>query len=190
MDIHSLLSSFSYLAIFVLMLSNGVTNLPSSQIVYLICGYFVSTGNLQFIPTIIFGALGNTIGNTIAFLLIKKYKLPLARKLLMVDEATFDKVHSALNSTFTKRGMWWLFFGKLIPSVKAFIPIIAGLANTKTKITLFIFLVASFIWATGITSLGYYFGENITLKSFTIVSLVIGSIIIFVVYKKIYKKLR
>lgn len=189
LDLHSLLSSFSYVAIFVLMLTNGIANLPSSQLLYIIAGYFVSTGNLLFIPTIIVGALGNTLGNMITFLLIKKYQHPLARKLLMMDERTFTKIHSALHSTFMHRGMWYIFFGKLTPSVKAFIPIVAGLADTKTKITSFIFLTASFIWAIAVTSLGYFFGEKITLASFTTVSLLVGFIIIFAVYKKVSKKL-
>jgi membrane protein DedA with SNARE-associated domain len=189
MDLHSLIENFSYVAIFILMITNGVANLPSSQLLYIICGYFISTGNLLFIPTIVAGALGNTVGNIITFLLVKKYEHPLARKLLMMDEATFHKVHSALHSTFSKNGMWYIFIGKLTPSVKAFIPIVAGLANTKTKLTSFIFLIASFIWATAITSLGYFFGEQITLKSFAAVSLLVGSIIIFILYKNISKKL-
>jgi membrane protein DedA with SNARE-associated domain len=171
------------------MLTNGIANLPSSQILYIVCGYFISTGNLLFIPTIIAGALGNTIGNIITFLLVKKYEHSFARKLLMMDEVTFTKVHGALHSTFTKQGLWYIFFGKLIPSVKAFIPIVAGLANTKTKTTSFIFLTASLIWAIAITSLGFFFGEKITPKSFTTVSLLIGSIVIFIVYKKISKKI-
>lgn len=171
------------------MLTNGLVNIPSSQILYLVAGYFVSTGSLLFIPTIIAGTLGNTLGNIITFLLIKKYEHPLARKLLMLDEKTFTKVHSALHSTFLHHGMWYIFLGKLTPSVKAFIPIVAGLANTKTKITSFIFLIASFIWALTITSIGYKFGEHITLKSFATVSLLLGGIIIFVIYRKISKKL-
>jgi membrane protein DedA with SNARE-associated domain len=189
MDLHAIISSFSYVAIFVLMLTNGILNFPSSQFLYIICGYFISTGSLLFVPTIIAGALGNTLGNIITFLLIKKYEHPLARKLLMLDEKTFTKIHSALHSIFTRRGMWYIFFGKLTPSVKAFIPIIAGLAGTKTKLTSLIFLLASTIWAIGITSIGYYFGEHVTLTSFTMISFLIGGTIFYVVYKKLSTKL-
>lgn len=189
MDLHSLISSFSYVAIFVLMLTNGLFNFPSSQFLYVICGYFVSTGSLLFIPTVIAGALGNALGNIITFLLVKKYDRPLARKLLMLDEKTFTKVHTALHETFTRRGMWYIFFGKLIPSVKAFIPIVAGLADTNVKLTSFIFLLASGIWAVGITSIGYYFGEHVSLQSFTAISILIGGTILYFVYKKVYKKI-
>ena len=189
MDLHSLISTGSYVAIFILMLTNGAVNFPSSQFLYIICGYFISTSSLLFIPTVIAGALGNTIGNIITFLLVKKYDKPFARKLLMLDEDTFTKIHSALHTTFSKRGLWYIFLGKLIPSVKAFIPVVAGLANTTTKLTSLIFLIASTIWATGITSIGYFFGEHISLASLSSVSLVIGVVVIFFVYKTIYKKL-
>jgi membrane protein DedA with SNARE-associated domain len=189
MDLHSLLTTGSYLAIFILMIANGAVNFPSSQFLYVICGYFVSTGSLLFIPTIIAGALGNTIGNIITFVLIKKYEKPLARKLLVMNEETFDKVHSALHATFARRGMWYIFFGKLIPSVKAFIPIIAGLANTKTNTTATVFLIASFIWATGITSLGYYFGEHASLASLSGISLGIGAVVAFFIYNTFSNKL-
>ena len=184
LDLHFLISSFSYVAIFILMVTNGAVNFPSSQFLYIICGYFIATSSLLFVPTIIVGAVGNALGNIITFLLIKKYDKPLARKLLMLDEVTFTKVHTALHATFSKRGMWYIFIGKLIPSIKAFIPIVAGLANTKTTLTAFVFLVASCIWATILTSIGYYFGEHVTLTSISTVSLVIGIIVIFFVYKK------
>lgn len=187
MDLHLLITSGSYLAIFILMITNGAVNFPSSQFLYVICGYFVSTGSLLFVPAVIAGALGNTIGNVITFLLVKKYDKPFARKLLMVDEVTFTKIHSGLHAVFAKRGMWYIFFGKLIPSVKAFIPIVAGLANTRTYLTSFLFLIASTIWATLVTSIGYFFGEQVSFKSITGVSLLIGSIVVFFVYRA-YKK--
>lgn len=187
-DTHSLISAGSYLAIFILMLTNGSVNFPSSQFLYVICGYFVSTGSLLFIPTIIAGALGNTIGNVITFLLVKKYDKPFARKLLLVDEATFTKIHNTLHAVFSKRGMWYIFFGKLIPSVKAFIPIVAGLAHTRTYLTSSLFFIASTIWAIMVTSIGYFFGEHVSFKSITGVSLVIGFIVIFFVYKAYTKQ--
>ncbi len=190
LDLHLLISNFSYVAIFLLMIANGFVGFPSSQFLYVICGYFISTSSLLFVPTIVVGALGNTLGNIITFLLVKKYDKPFARKLLMMDEVTFNKIHSALHATFSRRGMWYIFIGKLIPSIKAFIPVVAGLAYTKTKITSFIFLIASIIWATALVSLGYYFGEQVTFKSITTVSLVIALIVIFFVYKTVNKQIK
>ncbi len=189
MDFHTLIASGTYMAIFLFMIANGIINFPSSQVLYLIVGYFVSAEKLHFIPAIAVGALGNTLGNIIAFLLIKKYGHTLAHKILIMQESVFKKVHAALYETFSKRGLWWLFVGKLTPSVKAFIPVVAGLADTPTLLTSFLFLLASIVWAVAITYIGYTFGEHVSISSFLAVSFIIGASFIFVLYRNISKKL-
>lgn len=189
MDIHALILSGSYVAIFLLMITNGVINFPSSQILYLVTGYFVSTGHIAFAGAVLAGALGNTIGNIITFLLVKKYERPLARKLLMMNEKTFDAVHRALSDTFSKKGIWWLFVGKLTPSIKAFVPVIAGMSRTPTMLTSFIFLTASLLWSTGIIYLGYTFGEHVSISGFLTVSFLVGITILYILYKNISKKI-
>ena len=189
MDLHSLISSGSYIAIFLLMLANGIINFPSSQILYLVVGYFVATGNLLFAGAVLAGGVGNSIGNVITYMLVKKYDRPLAMKLLMMKKPLFDKLHTALHDTFSRRGIWWLFIAKLTPSVKAFVPVVAGLAQTPVAITAFIFTSASLIWATIIIYLGYAFGEHVSLTSFLGVSFIIGITIVFIIYKKISKRI-
>lgn len=188
MDLHSLINSGSYIAIFLLMIANGIFNLPSSQVLYLIVGYFVSTGNIAYASAVLAGGFGNAIGNVITYLLVKKYEKPFARKILIMEEKTFDAIHSGLHDTFSRKGIWWLFIGKLIPSIKAFIPVLAGLARTPAGITSFIFLSASLLWASAIIYIGYAFGEHVSLSSFLGVSLLIGVTIIFILWKKVYRK--
>lgn len=188
MDLDLIISNFSYIGIFFLMIANGIINFPSSQILYVVVGYFVGTGALSFTGSVIAGGLGNAIGNVIMFLLIKKYEKPLARKLLMLPPEAFDKMHSALHATFKERGMWWIFLGKLIPSVKAFIPVIAGLAQLRTALTSFIFLTASLIWAAGVISIGYFFGKTVSLSYLPIVSLIVAAVVFILVYKKFSKE--
>lgn len=189
MDLHALISSGTYATIFFLMVANGVINFPSSQVLYLIVGYFISQGDLSFTGAVVSGALGNTIGNIITYFLVRKYEHPLARKLLLMNEATFMKVHGALSDTFSKRGIWWLFIAKLTPSVKAFVPVVAGLANTPRVLTSLIFLIASSVWATGVIYLGYAFGEHVSLSSFLGVSFLIGLTVVYILYRNISKKL-
>jgi membrane-associated protein len=183
MDIHFLITTFSYVAIFVLMIGNGIINIPSSQILYLVVGYFIGNGTLLFLPALLAGVLGNTVGNVVTFLLVKKYDKAFAKKIVMLDEATFEKMHRALSKTFSKHGMWWILVGKCTPSVKAFIPILAGLAKTPTLLTSIIFFIASGVWATLIISIGFFFGEHASLTSLGAVSLLVGGIIFFFIYK-------
>ncbi|MEN9551872.1 MAG: hypothetical protein RI935_249 [Candidatus Parcubacteria bacterium] len=188
MELETILINFSYIGIFVLMTLNGVVNFPSSQILYLLVGFLIATSPLLFVPSLIAGALGNTLGNMISFLLIKKYDKPLAQKLLLMDDATFEKGHSIIKKLFDQKGIWWLFIAKLIPSLKVFVPIIAGLSKIRNLIMFFIFLFTSFIWGGLLISIGYFFGKNVSLTYLPIVSLSIATLIIFILYKK-YQKL-
>lgn len=188
MNFDSIIENFSYIGIFVLMFSNGMVNFPSSQILYIIVGYFVGAGKIALLPSVISGALGNALGNIVTFLLVKKYGEPLAQKLLFVDKQTFSKVVQALRATLAKRGLWWIGIGKLIPSVKAFIPIVAGLAKVRPYLVSVIFFITSFIWAYALTMVGYIFGKGVSLSYLPIVSLTIAVIVVSVFYKKFYKE--
>lgn len=182
-DLHFLISSFSYLGIFVLLILNGVFNVPSSQIIYLIAGYFASTGKLIFIPIIIAGTLGNTIGNFIVYKLVYKYGKNIVKKFLFVSDEALDKMHEE----FSHKGIWWLFAGKLIPSIKVFVPTITGLAKVRSDLAFLVFFFGSFVWSLIVTYIGYKFGEHITLKGYAMVMSVVGIIIVFLAYKKFIK---
>ena len=67
MDIEAIIVGASYAGIFGLMIANGFFSFPSSQILYIIVGYFVGTGKLALLPAVLLGALGNTIGNVFLY---------------------------------------------------------------------------------------------------------------------------
>ncbi len=180
LDLHSLISTFSYLAIFLLLIVNGAVNFPSSQIIYLIAGYFIATGKLSFIPTIISGSIGNIIGNLITYFLVYKYGKVIVTKYLYIKEDILNKMHKE----FEGRGLIFLYIGKLTPSLKVFIPSVAGLSKIKYSHALFLFSITSIIWSSAIVYIGYLFGEHITFKNYSITMGIVGIVIAFIAYKK------
>ena len=48
--IESTISLAGYFGIFVLMIANGAVSFPSSQVLYIIAGYFIAQGNLLLLP--------------------------------------------------------------------------------------------------------------------------------------------
>jgi membrane protein DedA with SNARE-associated domain len=190
MDFHEIILSFSYVAIFVFMMTNGIINLPSSQLLYLVVGYFVGTGHINFFLAVFVGAVGNTLGNMITFFLVKKYGKSFAQKILFVNATTFNHIYEGLHDTFSKRGMWYIFFGKITPSIKAFIPMLAGLAKTNEMLTGILFFFSSFLWALAIITIGKEFGEHVSLSSLAVISFIVGSVILFIAYRNIHKKLQ
>lgn len=65
-----------------------------------------------------------------------------------------------------KHGTLWLIIGKATPSVKVFVPIVAGVAKISRLRAIAIFFLGSLIWAAGITYLGYHFGQRLDLAEF------------------------
>jgi membrane protein DedA with SNARE-associated domain len=180
MTIESIIINLSYLGIFLLMISNGFIANPSSQVLYIIAGYFAFTGKLSFALIILFGAIGNTIGNFILYELARRKGLHYLKKFKIFPEKEIRKVQIA----FKKRGAWFLFIGKLIPALKIFVPIPAGLAKmNRIKYGIIIF-ISSAIWASIFTGIGYIFGKSTDVfRVYSVILIIIAAIVIFIFYR-------
>ncbi len=154
--IESIVLFSGYAGIFFLMIANGVVSFPSSQILYIIAGYFVFTGHLNLFLVALAGALGNTIGNIILYELARSKGLSYLLPWKIFPERELKKVQVAFN----KKGAWFLFIGKLIPALKVFIPIPAGIARMNRYLYASIILVSSSIWPFPFLAIGYYFGKS------------------------------
>lgn len=172
--------TLGYIGIFGLMTANGVFSFPSSQILYIIGGYFVYTGSLDLSFVVLAGTLGNTLGNYILFRLSAKYGLPYITKLTLLPETEIRKVQVA----FEKRGTWFLFAGKLLPAIKVFVPIVAGIAKMRTRTYLPIIFVSSALWSLIFIGIGYFFGKQADFfGKYVIVLFIIALVLVGVFYR-------
>jgi membrane protein DedA with SNARE-associated domain len=106
-----------------------------------------------------YGALGNTIGSAIAYGVgmwggrpflerYGKYILISRRDLNLADR------------WFNRSGSWSIFASRLLPVVRTFISLPAGIARMHfVKFLVYTFL-GSFIWSAGLAYGGYLLGEN------------------------------
>ena len=81
MDIEMVIHGFSYAGIFALMIANGFVSFPSSQLLYIIVGYFIGTGALLLLPASLLGALGNTIGNILLYEAVRQHGVRYLKKI-------------------------------------------------------------------------------------------------------------
>ena len=172
------------------MISNGVISFPSSQVLYIITGYFIFTERLSFLPVVIVGAIGNTIGNLVLYELVRAkgvgYIEKIAVKLYQTSKETFDKNLQKVQVAFQKKGWWFVFVGKLIPALKVFIPIPAGLARMNRVLYSTIIFTASIIWTLPFIAIGYYFGKSSDVfGKYAIVLILVALIITGIFYKYI-----
>ncbi len=180
MSLESIITQLSYLGILLLMIANGVISFPSSQILYIIAGYFASIGKLNFLLILIFGAVGNTIGNIILYEISRRKGLHYITKWKMFPEKEIRKVQIAFN----KKGSWFLFIGKLLPAIKVFVPIPAGLAKMHRGLYLFIISVSSFIWAGIFTGIGFVFGKSANFFNiYAPVLLIVAFVVVWIFYR-------
>jgi len=180
MDTETIIVSFSYLGIFALMITNGFISFPSSQVLYIIAGYFVFKGDLSLGAVIAVGTLGNTIGNIILYEVARKKGLHYLTKFQIFREKEIKK----LEVVFRKKGAWFLAIGKLVPALKVFIPIPAGLAKMNRWLYGIIILITSALWSMPFLSIGYYFGKSSRVfGKYAIIMTIIAFVVMAIFYK-------
>ena len=106
-----------------------------------------------------YGALGNLLGSWAAYLVSLKGGRPLLRKYgkyVLVTQEEADRAEE----WFSKYGDWAVFFSRLLPLVRTFISVPAGIACMNLwKFSLYTF-TGSFPWSLGLAYGGYLLGEN------------------------------
>jgi membrane protein DedA with SNARE-associated domain len=106
-----------------------------------------------------YGALGNTIGSVIAYIvgmwggrpLLNKY----GRYVLMSQRDL-----NLADRWFAKRGIWIVFISRLLPVVRTYISLPAGIARMPLINFVIYTFVGSFIWSLGLAYGGYLMGEH------------------------------
>lgn len=182
LNIELLIQGGSYFAIFLLMIANGAVSFPSSQVLYIIAGYFIAKGDLVLLPVAIVGALGNTIGNIILYEVVRKHGRAFVARMKLFPLRELSKVEMA----FKKKGAWFIFVGKLLPAIKVFIPIPAGLGKMHRGLFTFLMFVASFIWSFGFISIGYFFGKSSDLfGKYAFILVAVAALVLFFFYRYI-----
>ncbi len=185
MDIETIIIGSSYAGIFTLMVLHGFFSFPSSQILYIIVGYFIGTGTLGLLPASFFGALGNTLGNIMLYEAVRKHGVRYLKKFQIFREQDIKKVEIV----FRKKGLWFLFIGKLLPAIKVFIPIPAGMGRVHRGKFGIIMFISSWIWSLIFIAIGYFFGKSAdTWKSYSVALIVVAAIIVFLFYRTLNSK--
>ena len=184
-DVETIITTWSYVGIFVLMAANGFFSIPSSQILYIVVGYFIGTGSLSLIPATLVGALGNTIGNILMYEAVRKYGVKYVSKFQLFRAQDIKKVEVL----FRKKGLWFLFVGKLLPAIKVFIPIPAALGKVHRGAFAALMFFASWIWSFIFIAIGYFFGKSAGVwKSYGLILIVVAAIIMFLFYRALNSK--
>lgn len=186
----SFISAYGYVAVFLLMTAESALIPIPSEITMTFAGFLAGIGIMNFWFVVTIGALGNLVGSLLAFWLGRKMGEEWIRiairkwgKWILVHEKDFD---TSLN-WFHKYGQGITFGSRLLPIVRTFISLPAGIADMNAvKFGIFTF-IGSIIWSGVLAYLGLKLGQNWTAVEpffrkfqFVIVGLVVLSIAYYI----------
>jgi membrane protein DedA with SNARE-associated domain len=153
------LGQYGYQAVFVLMVAESALIPIPSEVTMVFGGFLVSRGELDFFWVGMLGTLANVVGSWIAYWVGLAGGRPLVKRwgrYLLLREHELDRAHD----WFERHGEAAVFVGRLLPVVRTFISLPAGVAGMNFwKFTLYTFL-GCLPWTFALTWAGYLLGEN------------------------------
>jgi len=182
------ISQWGYPAIFILIsLSSMCIPIPS-EVVLLFAGYLAFQGKLDLLAVIGIGTLGNLTGSVVAYYIGLKGGRPL---FLRFGKYVFvkEKELKWAEDWFERFGHETVFFGRMIPIIRAFISVPAGVAEMNVvKFNVYTFL-GVLPWSIGLSYAGYALGANwdkitgyFSLTSWIVAIAILLMVALFIVY--------
>jgi len=145
--------------VFVLMAIESANIPVPSEIIMPFAGAVVALGELSFWKVVLAGALGNTSGSVISYYIGVWGGRPFVKKwgkYFFIHEHELEKGERWIK----KYGIHVAFWSRLLPVVRTFISLPAGVVRAPIiSFTTFTF-IGSFIWSAFLVWLGYQLGES------------------------------
>lgn len=153
------ISNSGYVGIFFLMVAESALIPIPSEVIMPFSGYLVSTGKFNVILVIIAGSIGNLVGALIAYFvgsyLGRGFVLKYGKYVLL------KKSHLEIaESYFKKYGDRSTFVSRLLPAIRTYVSLPAGVAKMNLKKFAVFTLAGSTIWNTTLTYIGLKLGNE------------------------------
>jgi membrane protein DedA with SNARE-associated domain len=152
-------------------------------------GYLAAKGEMNIYMVVFAGIAGSLAGAVFNYYLAIKFGrqfLSKYGKYVLVKEETLEK----MEDFFAKHGHISTFSGRLIPAVRQYISLPAGLARMNLwKFSLYTSLGAG-IWVIILSLLGYFIGENQALVDEYLKTIIISILGILVIMILLYVRLK
>ena len=152
-------AEYGYLAIFLLMTAESACIPFPSEVTMLVGGWYAAEGELNFWWVVFWGVAGNLVGSWLAYWGGRRY----GRNLL----DRYGKYVLIRSHDIDRAEVWWdkhgeatTFFARLLPVIRTFISVPAGIAEMNlSKFTLYTVL-GCIPWTLALTWLGVVVQDN------------------------------
>jgi membrane protein DedA with SNARE-associated domain len=190
-NVTHLVSTYGYAAIFLLSVLQSMCIPTSSEITMGVAGYLASQGKLSLPAVILVGATGETVGAYIAWVIgrfggrafVDRYG-----KYVLLTHHDLDRAEG----WYHRHGNWGVFGGRLIPVVRNFVAVPAGVAEFPLVRFGVLTFLGSLIWDGAMALIGYGVGGSYDhiMKKFAYAGYIIGAVIVVGIVVVIYHRYR
>ncbi|MGH9103372.1 MAG: DedA family protein, partial [Acidimicrobiales bacterium] len=153
------IASGGYAAVFLLMIAESACIPVPSELIMLFGGALAATGKLSLVAIIVLGALGNLVGSLIAWSVGRAGGRPAIHRwgrYIWLKDSDVDRAER----WFERRGPAAVFVGRMLPVVRTFISLPAGVARMEPVRFGAYTLAGSIPWTAALGVAGYEIGSH------------------------------
>jgi membrane-associated protein len=161
-DLPILIQTIGYLGIFLIIFAESGLFfgffLPGDTLLFT-AGLLASQGYFDITLLVLLVTLGAVLGDQVGYL----FGVKIGPKIFTRDDSFFFKKRYIADAEnfYAKHGKKAIVLARFIPVVRTFIPILAGVGKMHYATFVSYNIIGALIWATGITLLGYFLGQQI-----------------------------
>jgi len=189
MAVESFLTHAGYAALIIFGFVEACCIPISSEITFGFAGVLAYQGHLDLALVIIIGSLAELAGSFLAYGIGRVGGRPVIDRLgkyLLITRKDIDRAERFLAG----RGAWTVVVGRMLPVIRAFTSIVAGLVEVPALTFGILSLIGTVIWATAFSLIGYGLGSAwtsvshyVSIGGYVIVALVVIAVVGLVLYR-------
>jgi membrane protein DedA with SNARE-associated domain len=161
----------------------------SSEITFGFAGVLAYQGHLNLILVIVLGSLAEMAGAFVSYGVGRVGGRPLIErfgKYALITNKDIDRAERF----FAGRGSWAVLIGRMLPVIRAFTSIVAGLVEVPVATFGVLCLIGTVLWATAFSLIGYELGSawhsishDVSIGGYVIVALVVIVVVGLIAYR-------
>lgn len=184
----SVIDKTGYVGVFILSaLESAAIPIPS-EIVVPFAGFLASSGRFGFWSVVMIATLANLVGAIFLYLISRggfRWVLEKYGKYFFVQAKDLERA----DDWFAKHGATAVFFSRMLPIIRTFIPLSAGVARMNFSKFVILTFLGSLPWNLGLAYVGFKAGNNWTVLHpyFQKLNYIIILVLVVIVVRYIWK---